>query len=124
MATLDVEFAAQHEAAQEARIIVRAELADAIPAPTLYDLLTVVSELVTNAVVHGEPGSVRLLIDVTSGGAVFGEVVNAGQGRPALRDIEANTLGLGLHIVNSVADRWSATSQDGSTHVRFVLSPP
>ena len=96
---------------------------DAIPAPLLYDLLTVVSELVNNAVQYGEPGVVRLLVDVTSEGAVFGEVVNAGVGRPVPREIESDASGLGLHIVEEIAERWTATAQDGSTHVRFVLSP-
>jgi two-component sensor histidine kinase len=125
VASLDSEFAARREAAQEARTLVREELLDAIPAPMLYDLLTVVSELVNNAVQYGEPeGLVRLHLDVTSDGAVFGEVVNAGQGRPVLRDIEGNQARLGLHIVEEIADRWTATTQDGSTHVRFVLSAP
>jgi anti-sigma regulatory factor (Ser/Thr protein kinase) len=124
VATLDREFAARADAAQEARTIVRRELADAISAPLLYDLLTVVSELVTNAVQHGKPEPVRLQIDVTSRGDVFGEVVNAGEGRPAERHIEADGSGLGLHIVGEIADRWTATVEAGTTRVRFVLKPP
>jgi anti-sigma regulatory factor (Ser/Thr protein kinase) len=101
---------------------VRRELGDGLPAPVLYDLLTVVSELVNNAVVHGDAAPVRMIIDVSAGGVVFGEVVNAGEGRPELGEIVEDT-GLGLHIVDAIAEFWTASAQEGRTQVRFVLRP-
>jgi two-component sensor histidine kinase len=105
-------------------MMVREELGDSLPAPLLYDLLTVISELVTNAVRHGQPRPVRVLLDLTREGAVFGEVVNAGEGRPELTDLSGDTPGLGLHIVDAIAASWTATADDGMTRVRFVLQPP
>lgn len=123
MAALDAEFDARPDAAQEARTIVRKELADAIRAPVLYDLLTVVSELVSNGVRHGKPGRVRLSVDVISEGGVFGEVANTGEGTPRLGEIGPDATGLGLHIVDAIAERWTAEARDGWTVVRFVLRP-
>ena len=95
-----------------------------MPALLLYDLLTVISELVTNAVRHGQPGPVRVVIDLTRDGAVFGEVVNVGEGRPQPTELPGDTLGLGLHILDAIAESWSASAGDGVTRVRFVLQPP
>jgi two-component sensor histidine kinase len=122
VAALDLELAAHPDAAPQARATVRRELGDAAPAPLLYDLLTVVSELVTNAWQHGDPGPVRVLIDLTRDGAVFGEVVNTGEGRPEPTD--GDTAGLGLHIVDAISETWIASTGDGLTRVRFVLKPP
>jgi anti-sigma regulatory factor (Ser/Thr protein kinase) len=123
VAALDAEFDARPEAAHEARTVVRNELADLVRAPVLYDLLTVVSELVTNGVRHGERGPIRLRIDVTSMGGVFGEVANTGEGTPRAGEIQANGTGLGLHVVDAIAERWTAEVRDGRTVVRFVLRP-
>ena len=123
MAALDIELAAHPDAAPKARARVRREFSDAVPAPLLYDLLTVISELVTNASQHGDPGPVRVLIDLTRNGAVFGEVVNKGGGRPVPTDMDGETLGLGLHIVDTISETWSASTDDGLTRVRFVLQP-
>jgi two-component sensor histidine kinase len=124
VAALDLELAAHPDAAPEARALVRREIGDSVPAPLLYDLLTVISELVTNAVRYGKPGPVRVLIDLTRDGALFGEVVNTGEGRPRPTDRVGATLGLGLHIVDAIAESWSASAGDGVTRVRFVLQPP
>ena len=100
----------------------RRELGEVVPAPALYDLLTVVSELVNNAVVHGDAAPIRMIIDVTRDGVVFGEIVNAGDGTPEIGEIVAET-GLGLHIVDAITERWTASVRDGLTQVRFVLRP-
>jgi anti-sigma regulatory factor (Ser/Thr protein kinase) len=124
VAALEIELAAHPDAAPEARTRVRRELADSVPAPLLYDLLTVISELVTNASQHGDPGPVRVLLDLTRDGAVFGEVVNKGEGRPVPTEMDGETLGLGLHIVDAISETWTASTDDGFTRVRFVLQPP
>jgi anti-sigma regulatory factor (Ser/Thr protein kinase) len=121
---VDATIPALPRADDEARSVIRARLADSLPAPALYDLLTVVSELVANGVHHGDPGSIRLLVTVEDDGATWGLVENPGRGRPAPREIDADTGSrLGLHIVDAVAERWDADTRNGTTRVRFRLDP-
>lgn len=118
------ELDSTERAAREARSLIRDRLTDALPATTLYDLFTVVTELVTNAVRHGQGGPVRLRLTVAGDGTVTGEVENDGQGRIEPRTIDpARPGGLGLHIVSAIAHRWSV-SVNGSTRVLFEICPP
>ena len=80
------------------------------------------SELVTNAVVHGQ-GTVilraeldedRLLVEVIDEGHGFERTVR-------LRDFES-VGGHGLEIVDTVASRWG--THEGTTHVWFELERP
>ena len=124
MPVVDATIPALPRADEEARSVIRARLADSMPAPALYHLLTVVSELVANGVHHGDPGSIRLLVRVDEDGAIHGLVENPGQGRPAPREIDADTGSrLGLHIVDAVADRWAVDARNGTTRVSFQLDP-
>lgn len=71
------------------------------------DALVVVSEFVTNALVHGEgPIIVRVLRDERDGRPVV-EVRDGGEGRPVMRpeDHEA-TSGRGLFMVSQLAAEW------------------
>ena len=104
--------------------MIRARLVEVIPATTLYDLLTVVSELVTNGVRHGQGDTVRVRLSLSADGNVNGEVENDGGGRVELRPIDTTrTTGIGLHIVSAIADRWQVFVDD-STRVRFELGRP
>jgi anti-sigma regulatory factor (Ser/Thr protein kinase) len=119
-----IQLASTTHAAREARAQIRKRLAELIPASTLWDLMTVVTELVTNAVRHGYGGTVRINLLVAASGKVSGEVENDGYGRVEPRPMHPTSSGgLGLHIVGSIVDRWSAFS-GSSTRVRFELSPP
>lgn len=120
----NVQLASAEGSAREARRLIRLELEDRLPAIALYDLLTVATELVTNAVRHGEGEVVGLSVRVADDGTITGEVENEGRGRVVVRPIDTAGAGggLGLHIVDALADRWSATSVDGVTRVRFELS--
>lgn len=121
MTRLAVEIASGKEAAEEARELIRKRLGDLLPATTLSDLLTVVTELVTNAVRHGEGNTVRVRLGVATDGRVTGEVENDGRGRIEPRPIELpSTSGLGLHIVGAIAKRWCVHVTD-STLVSFEL---
>ena len=124
MKSVSAEFEPTADAPGEARATIRAELADALPAPALYDLLTIVTELVSNAVVHGDSGLVSVEIEVTADGAIAGEVSNHGEGRVEIAPLDlSRTGGLGLRIVDAIADHWSV-SVGSSTRISFGLDAP
>jgi len=85
----------------------------------LVDLYVVVSELVTNGVVHGQ-GAIRLRLQVDAGN-VWGEVIDAGGGfEHALREPgPVATSGRGLLIVDRLTTRWGV--HEGTTHVWFAM---
>ncbi|WP_207916360.1 ATP-binding protein [Micromonospora sp. KC723] len=112
------------------------ELAEAVPATLLADLVAVLAELVGNAVRHADPlpgGVVRVAwrlrptpagpsvsIRVTDGGAVA---------RPLMRVASPDAIdGRGLHIVSGLSSRWGV-DRDGlgqSVWAEFdpVTAPP
>ncbi|WP_101258794.1 ATP-binding protein [Streptomyces barkulensis] len=74
-------------------------------------LVLLVSELVTNAVVHtGRPAVLRMLLSgriVTGGGTVRIEVADTSSSPPRRRPVEGDaTGGRGLELVVGLADRW------------------
>jgi anti-sigma regulatory factor (Ser/Thr protein kinase) len=124
MAKLALQLASTTQATHQARAQIRERLGGVIPASTLWDLLTVVTELVTNAVRHGHGDTVRIRLIVAANGKVSGEVENDGYGRVELKPIDVtSTSGIGLHIVGAIADRWRVLV-GSSTRVRFELPPP
>jgi anti-sigma regulatory factor (Ser/Thr protein kinase) len=106
-------------AVREARRIVARQLAQHIGEETLDDVLLVVSELVTNAVLHGR-GDVDLRMELDRG-RITGAVSDEGHGfTPRRRRPDPSRVGgHGLHIVARVADRWGLTA--GTTHVWFEI---
>lgn len=74
----------------------------------LDDVLLCVSELATNALVHGVPPGrgyrVRLLLE-KGGVALRVEVHDSGNGEPGVREPDGES-GRGLLLVAAVADRW------------------
>jgi anti-sigma regulatory factor (Ser/Thr protein kinase) len=124
MTVLALRLAPTAQAAHEARLLIRERLAEVIPATTLWDLLTVVTELVTNAVRHGHGGTIRIRLSVAANGKVSGQVENDGRGRVEPRPIDMTSAsGIGLHIVGAIADRWRVFV-GGSTRVGFELLRP
>jgi len=80
-----------------------------------------VSELVSNAVLHGS-GPVELSVTETDPhqGVYRIEVSNSGNGVPAMRRAETHELsGRGLQLVDSLARRWGSHNIDGHTRVWF-----
>ncbi|MFI7010393.1 ATP-binding protein [Streptomyces sp. NPDC050145] len=75
--------------------------------PVAETLILLVSELVTNAVVHtGRPAVLRLALPVGSG-VVRVEVADVSSRPPAPRHAEGSeTNGRGLELVDVLADRW------------------
>jgi anti-sigma regulatory factor (Ser/Thr protein kinase) len=104
-----------------ARTRVREAFAGRIPPRQLEDLLVIVSELSTNALLYGR-GDIRVRVQL-DGGVVRGEVIDDGKGferAVAQHGIDA-VGGKGLHIVGSLAREWGI--HDGSSHVWFELAP-
>jgi anti-sigma regulatory factor (Ser/Thr protein kinase) len=85
----------------------------------LDDLRLVVSELVTNSVRHGPSAPIRMRLKIGGRREVYGEVVDQGDGKVEVREAGRDGGGLGLRIVETLADEWGV--YDGSTHVWFVL---
>ena len=90
-----------------------------MPAECLHRVLLAVSELVTNAVLHGRgPIELRVTHDHDR---VLGEVVDQGAGfEHQARTLAIDTVGgRGLSIVAAVSDRWGIHA--GSSHVWFEM---
>ena len=89
----------------------------------MADLALVVSELVTNAVVHGH-GAISLTLQHGDDDVLRGEVIDRGGGfEQEVRDVGPNDFGgRGLHIVEALASRWGI--HEGTTHVWFELQAP
>jgi anti-sigma regulatory factor (Ser/Thr protein kinase) len=124
MTRLKVELPPEHGATQAAREAIRATYADAVRAPTLSDLLLIVTELVANSVTHAHTDVICVEVDVRAEGTVVGIVEDSGRdARVQARQIDPSVgRGLGLHIVDALADRWTVATGDG-TLVRFELNP-
>ncbi len=104
-----------------ARAQVRETFAGRVSQRRLEDLLVIVSELTTNALLHGT-GQIRLRL-LLDGGLVRGEVIDEGHGferEVGARGIDA-VGGNGLHMVGVLAGRWGI--HEGSSHVWFELAP-
>jgi anti-sigma regulatory factor (Ser/Thr protein kinase) len=103
-----------------ARRAIREHLADVLPASTLADVTLAVSELVTNAVLHGS-GEIELRIEADDT-QVKGEVIDEGAGfERQIREeggVE-DVAGRGLLIVGQLADSWGV--HEGTTHVWFQI---
>jgi len=103
-------------ASRLAREQVTDRFADTLDPPVMADVMLAVSELVTNAVLHGG-GRIELRVEADDR-SVKGEVVDAGRGlEQQIRDRGVD--GSGLRIVGRVARRWGVFQ--GTTHVWFEI---
>jgi len=89
--------------------------------------LLIMSELVTNAVIHGRaPITVHLTLDRWEG-TLLGAVEDAGPGWPTLADHDMAEMvegGRGLHLVNTLATKWGVTRTTPGKKVWFCLAAP
>ena len=111
------------EASAHARQALREAFAERLPERTFWDLLTVIGELVTNAVEHGpgSPISMTVTLDADSG-LIRGEVVDGGDGSqsiPRIREATERGGGYGLRLVDAMTSEWAVV--EGSTTVRFAM---
>ena len=121
MEVFEAEIESGDRAARQARDLTRERAGDIVSAATLADVLTVITELVMNAVRHGEGSIVRVRLAVSSV-LIRGEIENDGFFLFEPGDLDARpSSGLGLHIVSALADDWSVVTEAGTTLVRFEL---
>jgi two-component sensor histidine kinase len=105
-------------APRRARALLR-EHADTLDAARLDTAVLLISELVTNAVLHGG-GEIRLLIDADSSRrAARFAVSDEGGGSPVVRDDPGADGGWGLRLVGQLAARWGVL--EGRTQVWFEV---
>ena len=108
-----------HEGPARARQFVRDALAD-FPEHVIETAQLLISELVTNAVLHGEP-PVKIELEIDPPG-VSVSVRDRGEEAPVLREpTEGGEHGRGLHIVGHLADEWGVESGVDGTCVWFRL---
>jgi anti-sigma regulatory factor (Ser/Thr protein kinase) len=88
------------------------------------DAKLLVSELITNSVKYGHGGPVTLEVTSEDPNSMRVEVIDQGVGFvPIARDKPKTEVGgWGLHLVESLSERWGV--HEGSTHVWFELSRP
>ena len=130
-ASLDVRLPGGATAPTDARAAVSAYVGSDLDDARLGDLLLLTSEVVTNAVVHAAAGTeheVRLLL-TRAIETVRVAVVDPGpELSPRVRPLApAVPGGLGLVLVNLLAERWGVERRDARTKevwFEFLIAPP
>lgn len=107
----------------DAPAVARAAIAEfsenhGFPTDTLATLMLLVSELVTNAVIHPQvqpPADISLLARL-AGAVVRVEITDQGGGfTPQERDSTRIDGGYGLYLLDKAAARWGIERRDGTT---------
>jgi anti-sigma regulatory factor (Ser/Thr protein kinase) len=114
----------QLEGPAQARRIIAEELATRVPPAVLDDVKLMVSELVTNGIVHGSTESdAPMMLDVLVNGAVRCRVLDHGEGF-ATGARENGPGGWGLQVVEQLSDRWGLQRSPQRTEVWFERHCP
>ena len=111
---------AQPEGPALARRIIAEELSTVLSPSQLDDVKLMVSELVTNGIVHGrlESNDGPVLLDVCVNGDIRCAVLDDGPGFAA-RIREHDNGGWGLRLVEQLSDRWGMQVSPRHTEVWF-----
>lgn len=119
------ELEPSRDAPRTARHAVRALGERVLPKWRRPDLDLLVTELVSNSLLHADAGRIDVRASA-SGGAVRVEVWDAGPGiRPqsvSMPDPHAHR-GRGLPLLDRLADRWGSTRREGRACVWFEMGP-
>jgi len=116
---------AQPEGPAQARRIIAEELSTVLSASELDDVKLMVSELVTNGIVHGrlESDDIPVVLDVCVNGEIRCAVLDNGPGF-ATRVRESGSGGWGLRLVEQLSDRWGMRCSSRRTEVWFERNCP
>jgi anti-sigma regulatory factor (Ser/Thr protein kinase) len=115
-APISVTLARSDGAPGQARALLR-EHADGLDRRRLDTAVLLISELVTNAVLHGT-GEILVTIDIRRHDARF-SVCDEGSGTPVVRPEPGPDGGWGLRLVGELSSRWGV--REGRTQVWFEL---
>jgi anti-sigma regulatory factor (Ser/Thr protein kinase) len=111
----------QPEGPAQARRIIAQELSSVLPAPRLDDVKLMVSELVTNGIVHSDrEGDVPVILDLAMNGDVRCGVLDHGPGFAERVQQKERRGGWGLRLVEQLSDRWGMQCSPQRTEVWFV----
>ena len=121
MIDLSLELEPRRNAGQRARQVLRERVDGQLSDGELDDLMAIMTELVNNVVVHGSGRSIHARITLENDLSVRGVVEDHGDGARVIRELPepARNGGLGLGIVDALADRWGV--YPGSTTVWFEI---
>ncbi len=122
-ASIAVHLPRRPSAPGDARSLVRLNLGGVLTKDLLDDVLVVISELVTNAVLYGQ-GEIGLSLSYDEH-RVAGEVTDEGAGfadEPQRPRDPSRIGGNGLFMVGRIADRWGR--RDGAANVWFEIAVP
>jgi len=110
---------ARPEGPAKARRIIAEELSSLLSPSELDDMKLMVSELVTNGIVHGRKESdVPVMLDLSVNGDIRCTVLDQGPGFFA-RVREDARRGWGLRLVEQLSDRWGMQCSPRRTEVWF-----
>ena len=112
----------QPDGPAQARQIIAEELSSRLPVGVLNDIKLMVSELVTNGIVHGSPRrDTPVLLDLVVNGDIQCRVLDHGPGFAGYppRRSAASGGGWGLQVVEQLADRWGVQRSPQQTEVWF-----
>ena len=116
--SIELSMEPSEEAPTLARAALHAAYADSMPAVVLQDLKVIVTELVGNSWRYAPDGPIRLSVEPHDV-ELEGEVEDGGQEPFGMVEVRENG-GLGLHIVDALAQEWEVAEEGGS--VRFTLA--
>jgi anti-sigma regulatory factor (Ser/Thr protein kinase) len=111
---------AEPEGPARARRIIAEELSTVLSPSELDDVKLMVSELVTNGIVHGRPDNddIPVVLDVCVNGSIRCAVLDHGPAF-ARRARERESGGWGLRLVEQLSDRWGMHCSPRRTEVWF-----
>jgi len=92
---------------------------EVLSAEAFSDLKLIVTELVRNSVAHGPGGQIDVLVELHTDGSIDGAVADEGQGIAGSEVYAEPGKGLGLLIVEALAERWGV--RPGKSEVWFHL---
>lgn len=111
---------AQPEGPAQARRIIAEELSPLLSPRELDDVKLMVSELVTNGIVHGRrEGDGPVMLDLCINGDIRCAVLDAGPGFAERAHHKEQRGGWGLRLVERLSDRWGMECSPQRTEVWF-----